>query len=68
MMFSFISLGLRVIKCLRKRHMGLVCVEVRFSLSLFFLVLGIAVMLDDNWYFFFFDQALVDWMVLIWIR
>ena len=68
MIIGFITLGFRVIKCFRIRHMGLVCVGVRFSLNLFFLVLRISVVLDDNWCFFFFDWALVDRIILIWMR
>ena len=67
MIIGFISLGFRVIKCLRIRHRGLVCIKVKFGLSLFFLVLRIVVVLEDNRCFFF-DWALVDRMILIWIR
>ena len=67
MVIGFITLGFRVIQCLRIRHMGLVCVGVRFSGSLFFLVLRIAIVLDDNWCLFF-DRALVDRIILVCIR
>ena len=67
MIIRFITPGFRAIKCLRIRHKGLICMRVRFNLSLFFVVLKIVVVLDDNWYFLFFDWALVDRMILVWI-
>ena len=33
MVIGFITLGFKAIKCLRIRHMGLVCVRVRFSFA-----------------------------------
>ena len=67
MMIGFISLGCEAIKYLRIRHMGLVCIMIRFGLSLFFLVLRITVMLD-NIQCIFNNRALVDLMILVWIR
>ena len=67
MIIRFICLGFGAIKCLRIRHRGLMCIKVRFGISLFFLVLRIAVVLDDIWCIFN-DRALVDWMILVWIK
>ena len=67
MIIGFIILSFGSIKCLRIRHTGLVCIKVTFGLILFFLILRIYVVLDDNWSFFI-NRALVDWMILVWIR
>ena len=67
MIIEFINLGFGAIKRLRIWHRGLVCIRVRFGLSLFFLILRIVVVLDDISCIFN-DRAFVDWMILVWIR
>ena len=64
MIIGFIDLGFGTIKCLRIRHMRLVCIRVRFGLSLFFLILQIAVVLYDIWSIFHY-RDLVDWVILV---